>query len=167
MPRKKEQEEVVVYGEPAPPNSAVVQVEASPLEPPDTFKSLFAVAPSRPNLRGRLAVYDPLYLPQGVKLSFRLAPGSTDYQQAKMEGWVPLPPELVCDDPDRAAAEGKVALLHYDIVDGFVRVGPHVAMVKPYREWYERYMADVERMESIQNYASLGVKVDEQTSHEV
>lgn len=157
----------------------VIEHQASPVsdappspEPPESFKRILQSIPHKRNTRGRVSPYNPLYVPNGVKLSFRLAPspgsldGVADFQAAKMEGWVPLPPELATTDEDDARANGKVALLAYEVIDGLVRVGPHVAMVILEKEWYDRYYKDLQEIESLLRYKSMGVEVSEQGSHE-
>lgn len=127
------------------PQPSVPQSVRAP-EPPDGFKQIFTAA-HRPNLRGRVSLYKPLFVPPGVKVALFLGPGTlagnADFAAAKMNGWEPLPPELATTDVDTAKAEGKVGLLHFDVIDGLVRVGEHVVMVQLERDWYEKYYGDI------------------------
>jgi len=160
--RKKQQTEVEVYEPPAAP-AEPPQVP----EPPESFQKLLTTAiPHKRDLRGRAFLYSPLYTPPGIKLQFRLRPGTEDFAKAKLEGWVPLPPELATTDVDEAMASGKVALLHYEVIDDMVRVGDHVVVVKLEKEWMEQYYADLREIESVLKYKALGVQVEEQTSRE-
>lgn len=160
--RRKQQTEVEVYEAPAVPTEP-----PEVPEPPESFKKFLTTAiPHKQNLRGRAFLYAPLYTPPGIKLQFRLRPGTEDFAKAKLEGWVPLPPELATTDVDEAMASGKVALLHYEVIDDMVRVGDHVVVVKLEKEWMEQYYADLRDIESVLKYKALGVQVEEQTSRE-
>jgi hypothetical protein len=163
MARRKFQtlEKEGFIGEPKP----VVKNPPESAELPPAFRGQSFV--HKPNYRGRVSAYQPLFVPPGVKVAFRLAPqpgnaeSTTDYKAALMEGWVAVTPEQVTDDVDKAKAEGLIALLVYEEINGQVRVGPYVLMWRPYREWYREYMEDIER---ILAHQTPGVEVLEETN---
>jgi len=165
MARKKSEtlDDVSVLGEPRP----VVNDVAESDDLPKAFRSSAFV--HKPNTRGRVSPYQPLFVPPGVKVALRLAPqpGNTDavadYKAALMEGWRPVTPEQVTDDVDKAKADGLIAMLVYEEIDGQVRVGPYVVMWKPHREWYREYLEDIKRAMAQQ---TPGVRVEEKTEEE-
>jgi len=134
----------IIYDTPVePPREA--QVEA----PPPKFTRKGGTA-FRGNTRGRLSLYEPLYVPPGVSVRFTLAPHSLDGQksfaEAKMNGWEPCTPEQVTGDYDTAVREGLIALSVYETSpEGYVQVGPHVLMWKPKSEVTQEYLESVRR----------------------
>ena len=161
MPRARKTEPKVVEHNPgAAPPELPVEVP----EPPEAFKRLRAVV-HKPNLRGRVSLYQPLFVPPGVRISFRLAPGigtvsGSDFAMAKLEGWEPLPPELATNDPNEAIAKGKVGLLHFEVVDGLVRVAEHVVMYRLEEEVLRDYYEDLKRLSQMNR--APGVQVSEE-----
>jgi hypothetical protein len=145
----------------------VVKEPVVPDELPAAFRGQAVV--HKPNQRGRFSAYQPLFIPPGVKVALRLAPqagnaeASADYKAAKMEGWAPATPDQVTDDVDKAKADGLIAMLTYDELNGQVRVGPYVLMWRPYREWYKDYIEGIEQAFEQQ---TPGVQVEEQTEVE-
>ena len=80
----------VIYDTPnEPPREVVVDA------PPPKFTRKGGTA-FRGNTRGRLSLYEPLYVPNGVSIRFALAPrgldGQKDFTEAKMNGCKPLSP---------------------------------------------------------------------------
>lgn len=160
--KKEEKPEVQIIQNEPPQGPPAVE------EPPEAFQKLAQTFAHKRNTRGRVGLYTPLFVPKGVKIAFRLAPsglhGSTDYKGALYEGYQPVPPELVTEDEQEARATGKIALLTYDVVDGLVRVGEHVLMWMPEKEWFDRYYANLAEIDSLTNYARYGVAVSESAS---
>lgn len=144
-------------------NPQPVQSMPEVSEPPEHFKKLKTVV-HKPNWRGRVSIYNPLYVPPGVRVSFRLAPSGphsgADFASAKLEGWDPLPPEFATTDLDEAMAAQKVALLHYDVVDGLVRVGEHVVMYMLENDWYRKYYDDLRALSEMTKPPTINVLED-------
>lgn len=145
MPKRKRTEET--YEAPQVP----AELPAEPA--PNKFVEAYQAAVFKADTRGRVSPFEPLYLPKGIRLSFRLSGGdlrgSQDYRDALFNGWVPLPKELVTTDLEEAQREDKVCLLAFEEgADGTVRVGPHVVMFKTEEAYMERYLADLKRLQS-------------------
>lgn len=171
MPRKKETVDIYEKGQLTNQPEQVEVSETDGGELPEGFKKLFgAIKHKKANL-GRGGVYQPVYVPKGVRVFFYLAPGASpeaaaEIKLAEANGIFPLPPELATTDIDDAIANGKVCLLHYEVIDNQVRVGHHVAMVRLYEEWFKTYMKQLKELESVLNYRRLGVEVSELRSEE-
>ncbi len=134
----------VIYDTPNEPPREV-EVEA----PPPKFTRKGGTA-FRGNTRGRLSLYEPLYVPGGVSIRFTLAPhsldGQKDFTEAKMNGWEPCVPEQVTNDYETAVKENIIALSVYDTSpEGYVQVGPHILMWKPKSEATQEYLEAVRR----------------------
>lgn len=160
MPRKKKAEET--YEVPQAPTELPTQPA------PDKFVEAYRAAVFRADTRGRVSPFEPLYLPKGIRLSFRLSgsdlQASQDYRDALFNGWVPLPRELATTDLEEAQREDKVCLLAFEEgADGTVRVGSHVVMFKTEEAYMERYLADLRRL---QTQAETRAEVYEDRSEE-
>jgi hypothetical protein len=132
----------IIYDTPAePPREAVVEA------PPPKFTRKGGTA-FRGNPRGRLSLYEPLYVPPGVSIRFSLAPrgldGQKDFTESKMNGWEPCTPEQVTNDYETAVRENIIALSLYEVSpEGYVQVGPHVLMWRPKAEVVQNYLESV------------------------
>ncbi len=138
----------IIYHRPAEPPREV-EVEA----PPPKFVRKGGTA-FRGNTRGRLSLYEPLYVPNGVSIRFTLVPhsldGQKDFTEAKMNGWEPCTPEQVTSDYETAVRENIIALPVYEVSpEGYVQVGPHVLMWRPKSEALQEYL---ESVRSVLNY---------------
>jgi len=134
----------IIYDTPAEPPREV-EVEA----PPPKFTRKGGTA-FRGNTRGRLSLYEPLYVPNGVSIRFALAPhgldGQKSFTEAKMNGWEPCTPDQVTNDYETAVRENIIALSVYDVSpEGYVQVGPHILMWKPKSEATQEYLDSVRR----------------------
>ncbi len=132
----------VIYHRPAEPPREV-EVEA----PPPKFVRKGGTA-FRGNTRGRLSLYEPLYVPNGVSIRFALAPhsldGQKDFTEAKMNGWEPCTREQVTTDYETAVRENIIALPVYEVSpEGYVQVGPHILMWRPKSETLKEYLESV------------------------
>lgn len=171
MPRKKETVDVYEKGQLTDQPDQVEATETGKAGPPEGFKKLFGAIKHKKASLGRGGVYQPVYVPEGVRVFFYLAPGASpeaaaEIKLAEVNGIFPLPPELVTADIDDAIANGKVCLLHYEVIDNQVRVGHHVAMVRLHEEWFKTYMKQLREIESVLNYRRHGVEVSELRSEE-
>ena len=134
----------IIYDTPnEPPREVVVDA------PPPKFTRKGGTA-FRGNTRGRLSLYEPLYVPNGVSIRFALAPhgldGQKDFTEAKMDGWEPCTPEQVTNDYETAVRENIIALSVYNVSpEGYVQVGPHVLMWRPKSEVTQEYLESVRR----------------------
>jgi hypothetical protein len=153
----------IIYGTPSePPREAVVEA------PPPKFVRKGGTA-FRGNTRGRLGLYEPLYVPKGVAIRFSLAPksldGQKDFTEAKMQGWEPCTPDQVTNDYETAVRENIIALSVYEVSpEGYVQVGPHVLMWRPQAEFVRDYL---EAVRTMLNYpAPDGVTVYENREEE-
>jgi hypothetical protein len=132
----------IIYDTPSePPREAVVEA------PPPKFVRKGGTA-FRGNTRGRLSLYEPLYVPNGVSIRFALAPrgldGQKDFTEAKMNGWEPCTPDQVTSDYETAVRENVIALSVYEVSpEGYVQVGPHVLMWRPKSETLQEYLESV------------------------
>jgi hypothetical protein len=153
----------IIYNTPNEPPREV-EVEA----PPPKFTRKGGTA-FRGNTRGRLSLYEPLYVPNGVSVRFALAPhgldGQKDFTEAKMNGWEPCTPEQVTSDYEKAARENIIALPIYEVSpEGYVQVGPHVLMWRPKAEALQGYL---ESVRGVLNYPTPeGVRVFENREEE-
>jgi len=139
-----------------------------PEAPPPRFVRKGGTA-FRGDNRGRIGLYQPLFVPKGVAIRFTLAPtsleGNQDFTEARMNGWEPCTPDQVTRDYEEAVRENIIALAVYEEgPDGYVRVGPHVLMWKPKAEWEEQYKEDIARA---MHMASPGVHVMEDHEEEL
>jgi hypothetical protein len=135
----------IIYHRPAEPPREV-EVEA----PPPKFVRKGGTA-FRGNARGRLSLYEPLYVPNGVAIRFALAPhsldGQKDFTEAKMNGWEPCVPEQVTNDYEKAVRENIIALPVYEVSpEGYVQVGPHILMWRPKSETVQEYLESVRQV---------------------
>jgi hypothetical protein len=153
----------VIYDTPSEPPREVA-VDA----PPPKFTRKGGTA-FRGNTRGRLSLYEPLYVPNGVSIRFALAPhsldGQKDFTEAKMNGWEPCTPEQVTNDYEAAVREGLIALSVYETSpEGYVQVGPHILMWRPKSEVVQEYL---ESVRTALNYPTPeGVRVFENREEE-
>jgi hypothetical protein len=153
----------VIYDTPSEPPREVA-VDA----PPPKFTRKGGTA-FRGNTRGRLSLYEPLYVPNGVSIRFALAPhgldGQKDFTGAKMNGWEPCTPEQVTNDYETAVRENIIALSVYDVSpEGYVQVGPHILMWRPKSEVVQEYL---ESVRTALNYPTPdGVRVFENREEE-
>jgi hypothetical protein len=153
----------VIYDTPnEPPREVVVNA------PPPKFTRKGGTA-FRGNTRGRLSLYEPLYVPNGVSIRFALAPhgldGQKDFTEAKMNGWEPCTPDQVTNDYETAVRENIIALGVYDVsAEGYVQVGPHILMWRPKSEVTQEYL---ESVRAALNYPTPdGVRVFENREEE-
>jgi len=134
----------IIYDRPAePPREAVVD------SPPPKFVRKGGTA-FRGSNRGRLSLYEPLHVPNGVSICFALAPNGLDGQksftEARMDGWEPCVPEQVTNDYETAVRENVIALSVYETSpQGYVQVGPHILMWKPKSETTQEYLESARR----------------------
>jgi len=132
----------IIYDTPKePPREVVVD------SPPPRFVRKGGTA-FRGNSRGRLSLYEPLYVPSGVSIRFALAPNGLDGQksftEARMNGWEPCTPEQVTNDYETAVRENVIALSVYETSpQGYVQVGPHILMWRPKSEVTQEYLESV------------------------
>lgn len=156
MPRKKET--VIEYEIPKAP--------ATPAAPelPDNFASQYKAVVDKPNNRGRLLPYKPLFTPPGVVLRMVATPTSdTDkvhYKEMQMQGWMPLASNLATDDEWKAKAENLVAFPYFDDRDGIVHVGPYIVMWKPEKDYIESYLNDIRKLQAPTNVQNVQVVED-------
>jgi len=153
----------VIYGTPdEPPREVAVDA------PPPKFTRKGGTA-FRGNTRGRLSLYEPLYVPPGVAIRFSLSPhsldGQKDFSEAKMNGWEPCTPDQVTNDYETAVRENIIALSVYEVSsEGYVQVGPHVLMWRPKSEVTQEYL---ESVRTALNYPTPdGVRVFENREEE-
>lgn len=162
MPRRKEQNgnPAVEYGNPPVPTPPANE------ELPPSFAAQYKAVVERPNHRGRISAYEPLYCPPGVKLTLIVNPVSEGdraaYLEMKMRGWMPLAANLCTDDEWKAKAEGLVAFPSFSEMNGSVVVGPYLVMWRPMKDFMEDYVRDVRRLTSATQ--GDGVQVLEDTS---
>jgi len=129
----------IIYDTPKePPREVVVD------SPPPKFVRKGGTA-FRGNTRGRLSLYEPLYVPHGVSIRFALAPqsldGKKDFTEARMNGWEPCVPEQVTSDYETAVRDNVIGLGVYEkSPEGYVQVGPHILMWRPKFEATQAYL---------------------------
>jgi hypothetical protein len=132
----------IIYDTPVePPREVVVE------PPPPKFTRKGGTA-FRGNTRGRVSLYEPLYVPNGVSIRFALSPhsldGQKDFAEAKMAGWEPCTPDQVTNDYETAVRENIIALSVYETSpEGYVQVGPHILMWRPKSEALQEYLSSV------------------------
>lgn len=156
MPRKKDV--IIEYEAPKAPTPS-----PSP-DLPNNFASQYKAMVDKPNNRGRLLPYKPLFVPPGVALRMVAIPTSDAdkvyYKETQMQGWMPLASNLATDDEWKARAENLVAFPYFDDRDGIVHVGPYIVMWKPEKDYMESYLNDIQRLQTPANIKSVEVVED-------